>query len=189
MKYTFKLTYSSTRRAYDHDNSSDLVYAAVSNLQDSPDLGSVCTDRAPVGSPEANEFEFVEFITFGATSFDLAILRLQAIASVCENLTRIEDLHYRAIYTDTEGWLYSVKPVWRNLYSGSVTAKEVQTYVKDPEWQCLRKELKGTSLEWKYVVLRDYLLEHPDDRARQVRVTNYITALSRGGLIKPEDYR
>lgn len=188
MKYTFKLTYSSTAATTpDHDTlTPDLVYASTT------DLGSVCTDRAPVGSPEANEFEFAEFITFGATSFDHAILRLQAIASVCENLVRIEDQHYQTIYTDAEGWLYNVKPVWRNLYSGSVTAKEVQTYVKDPEWQCLRKELKGTPLAYKYVVLRDYLNERIDSeeyRARQVRVTNYVTALSRGGLIKPEDYR
>lgn len=188
MKYTFKLTYSSTAPV-STTGTPDLDCARTAVLTD---LGPVCPDRAPIGSPEANVFEFTEFITFGATSFDLAILRLQAVASVCEDLTKIEDQYYQTIYTNAEGWLYSVKPVWRNLYSGSVTAKEVQTYVKDPEWQCLRKSLKGTPLAYKYVALRDYLNERigsEEYRARQVRVTNYVTALSRGGLIKPEDYK
>lgn len=142
------------------------------------------------------ENETVELVTIHEASFDRAFLRLRAYIMKKEKtdwvktVELLEDgrtlLIYNGLTSDgNDGW----KPVWRNLYSGHVTVEEVRTAIQDSEWQCLRESLKGTSLVWKYVVLRDYLLEHPDERARQVRVTNYVTALSRGGLIKPEDYR
>lgn len=96
---------------------------------------------------------------------------------------------------------------WTLLYYGHVSPKEVQEAVKDAEWQKLRQGLKGTSLQTKY----DTLLEYSDKargeilmryiigqtttneflrevRMLNVRLTNYVTALSRGGLIKPSDY-
>ena len=140
----------------------------------------------------------VEWFTIQEASFDRALLRLQefvAKADWIRTAELLEDGRTLLIYeglTSDDGWHYSVKPVWRNLYRGHVTVGEVRTAIQDPEWQCLRESLKGTSLEWKYVVLRDYLMERTSKKeheARQVRVTNYVTALSRGGLIKPEDYR
>lgn len=97
---------------------------------------------------------------------------------------------------------------WTLLYHGHVSPKEVQEAIKDAEWQRLRRELKGTSLQTKYVALLGYSCEtrieilkkytggqitlesyYHELRMLEVRITNYVTALSRGGLIKPEDYR
>lgn len=92
---------------------------------------------------------------------------------------------------------------WRSLYYGHVSPQEVAKAVKDPEWQALRRAMKGKSLETKYAMLKGYratmiarLSANLDNnvnvdewRMVEVRITNYVTALSRGGLIKPEDYR
>lgn len=85
---------------------------------------------------------------------------------------------------------------WKELYFGHITWSEIQEAVRDPEWQKLRKTMKGMSLDWKHFLLSDYLeivkWREPSPhelRMAQVRVTNYVTALSRGGLIKPSDYR
>lgn len=97
---------------------------------------------------------------------------------------------------------------WKSLYYGHVSPQEVQEAVKDVEWQKLRRRLKGTSLQTKYATLLEYsddaraeiLTRHiigqttkneflHEMRMVEVRLTNYVTALSRGGLIKPEDYR
>lgn len=92
---------------------------------------------------------------------------------------------------------------WRSLYYGHVSPQEVAKAVKDPEWQALRRAMKGKSLETKYAMLKGYratmiarLDANLDNAANvdewrmvEVRITNYVTALSRGGLIKPEDYR
>ena len=90
---------------------------------------------------------------------------------------------------------------WSILYFGPIERDEIQAAVDDAEWQSLRKRLKGKPLETKYAMLEGYynetlcrlrLLnadESDEIRLLQVRVTNYVTALSRGGLIKVEDYR
>lgn len=93
---------------------------------------------------------------------------------------------------------------WRKLYFGCVSPEEVQEAVKDDRWQSIRRSMKGTSLEQKYTTLSNYLLgmrlearrsglseEERNHMLRMayVRITNYVTALSRGGLIKPSDYR
>lgn len=89
---------------------------------------------------------------------------------------------------------------WRNLYFGHVTLQEVQEAVKDPEWQTLRRSLKGLSLQDKYNRLWDYYQWHYRRYCKgqsplvglkmvEVRITNYVTALSRSGLIKPSDYK
>lgn len=93
---------------------------------------------------------------------------------------------------------------WKKLYFGRVSPKEVAEAVRDDRWQAVRREMKGVSLERKYQMLGDYLLGETleaqradltsEERARilrkaRIRCTNYVTALSRGGLIKPEDYR
>ena len=83
---------------------------------------------------------------------------------------------------------------WKLLYFGPVKKREVAEAVQDPFWQRIREYLKGKSLEEKYDLLRAYVTTYGDTteieaRLVRVRVTNYVTALSRGGLIKPEDYR
>lgn len=88
---------------------------------------------------------------------------------------------------------------WSKLYFGKVTKEEVAQAIHNRYWQVLRRELKGRSLEEKYEMLMDYyrkervIAQQTDDkeslRLLQVRVTNYVTALSRGGLIKVGDYR
>lgn len=96
---------------------------------------------------------------------------------------------------------------WSLLYFGHVSPKEVQEAIKDAEWQRLRQGLKGTSLQAKYVALLKYSFKtrieiltryinsqitiggyRHELRMLDVRLTNYVTALSRGGLIKPSDY-
>lgn len=86
---------------------------------------------------------------------------------------------------------------WRMLYFGPVTKAEVTEAIQDEWWQEIRKGMKGKTLEEKYRILRQYYRDALDEipltvhaiRMLNVRVTNYVTALSRGGLIKPEDYR
>lgn len=83
---------------------------------------------------------------------------------------------------------------WRELYFGHVKASEVQKAIRDSEWQRLRKEMKGRALEEKYEMLCAYRdskskCTGEEKRLVEVRITNYVTALSRGGLIKPSDYR
>lgn len=78
---------------------------------------------------------------------------------------------------------------WRLLYFGHMPIKEVLEAVQDKEWQIIRLSMKGKSLESKYNTLHRWLNTCQRSRASQVQVTNYVTALSRGGLIKPSDYR
>ena len=77
---------------------------------------------------------------------------------------------------------------WCKLYFGHVGKNEVAVAIADQQWQKVRLSMKGVSLQKKYDTLCEYLSIAPEDRMYQVRVTNYVTALSRGGLIKPQDY-
>lgn len=85
---------------------------------------------------------------------------------------------------------------WSKLYFGKVTRDEIQRAVNDSHWQTLRRELKGNSLEVKYKMLTDYYESEirackscTSEHMLKVRLTNYVTTLSRGGLIKVGDYR
>ena len=89
---------------------------------------------------------------------------------------------------------------WRSLYYGHVSPQEVAQAVTDPTWQTLRLAMKGMSLETKNAILKGYratmlykaerhVITPEEWRMVEVRITNYVTALSRGGLIKPEDYK
>ena len=87
---------------------------------------------------------------------------------------------------------------WHKLYFGYVSLDEIREAVKDAEWQKLRKEMKGRAPAEKYDMLRRYYEEtserltstisrvHMID-SLQVRCTNYVTALARGGLIEPDN--
>ena len=85
---------------------------------------------------------------------------------------------------------------WKQLYFGKVTPAEVFKAIEDDRWQEVRKSMKGMSTKEKYDTLLSYYnaekkkCKTKDElRMLQVRVTNYVTALSRGGIIKPSDYR
>ncbi len=85
---------------------------------------------------------------------------------------------------------------WHKLYFGHVSPEEVREAVKDEQWQQIRISMKNTSTEAKYKTLQAYLefkeamlVDEHEMRLTKVRITNYVTALSRGGIIKPEDYR
>lgn len=90
---------------------------------------------------------------------------------------------------------------WRRLYFGHVSPQEVQEAIADDEWQQLRESIKGQPLEVKYSLLLNYYQrklrlvqlytvdKEKEVRKLQVRLTNYVTALSRGGLILPEEYK
>lgn len=78
---------------------------------------------------------------------------------------------------------------WSRLYFGHMPKQEVLQAVQNDDWQKVRLSMKGKSLDYKYRTLTNWLKVEPKSRMRQVQVTNYVTALSRGGLIKPEDYR
>lgn len=77
---------------------------------------------------------------------------------------------------------------WKKIYYGKVQRQEVQLYTADSDWQVIRLDMKGKTLEYKYNALEGYLVEQEYNRKSKVCVANYITALSRGGLIVPADY-
>lgn len=77
---------------------------------------------------------------------------------------------------------------WSKLYFGKLDKDKTLKAVQDSEWQRIRLSMKGKSLEDKYKILSDYL-GHNESEEVHIRITNYVTALSRGGLIKPSDYR
>lgn len=77
---------------------------------------------------------------------------------------------------------------WHTVYFGKVGRHEVQKYVIKSDWQNVRLSMKGTSLKHKFETLTKWLKDNNFSREAQVQVTNYVTALSRGGLITPADY-
>lgn len=95
-----------------------------------------------------------------------------------------------------KGIIIEVKQAWNTLYFGHVSPEEVQEAVHDTQWQQIRESMKGMSVDDKYKTLHGYLkfkqdmlVDEHEMRMVHVRITNYVTALSRGGIIKPEDYR
>lgn len=89
---------------------------------------------------------------------------------------------------------------WKKLYFGKVARSEVFRAIDNEEWQKVRLSMKGVSLTKKYEILSLYLKKSVEAfesgdininemRRVEIRITNYVTALSRGGLIEPEDYR
>jgi hypothetical protein len=77
---------------------------------------------------------------------------------------------------------------WKKLYFGYLSRKEIQEHVVKSDWQIIRLSMKGVSTAEKYRILEKWLKDNDYSRSAQVQVTNYVTALSRGGLVKPEDY-
>ena len=72
---------------------------------------------------------------------------------------------------------------------GSLLRTEIQEAVNNDKWQEFRLSLKGLSTEQKLDRLENYCQQREQNgrglaRVEVVRVTNYITALLRGGQLK-----
>lgn len=78
---------------------------------------------------------------------------------------------------------------WRKLYFGHVSVADMRKYTPNADWQAVRLSMKGTTTGFKYRVLCSWLLDCDFAYSAKIQVTNYVTALSRGGIIKPADYR
>jgi predicted RNA-binding Zn-ribbon protein involved in translation (DUF1610 family) len=73
---------------------------------------------------------------------------------------------------------------WSKLIFDSYNANEIAKAVDNEEWQKFREGLKGKTLDDKYSELQSYLRVHKQSKDAKIRVTNYVNALARGGLIK-----
>jgi hypothetical protein len=60
----------------------------------------------------------------------------------------------------------------------------IKAAVNDYNWQCLRLNLLGRSLERKYAALVHYFQENPTDTFRCIRIVNYINQLKKGGTLR-----
>lgn len=78
---------------------------------------------------------------------------------------------------------------WKKLYFGHVPVADMRRYTPMQDWQKVRLDMKGKTLSYKFTALSNWLLVNNFSYSAKIQVTNYVTALSRGGLIKPEDYR
>jgi hypothetical protein len=74
--------------------------------------------------------------------------------------------------------------IWKQLVFGRYSIKQVQRAVQDEEWQRYRKDMKGLSIAVKHLWLWAYLYRKDYSEDAKIRVTNYVYALKRGGLIK-----
>jgi len=72
---------------------------------------------------------------------------------------------------------------WESLRFGIYNREQVQRAVADPKWQRIRISIKGASLQSKYDTLVGYLEDEGYSKGAMTRVTNYVNALRRGGLI------
>jgi len=72
---------------------------------------------------------------------------------------------------------------WNNLIFGTYSQKEIATAVNNASWQAFRESMIGSSLRSRYARLHKYLSGQNHSAAAKIRVTNYVNALKRGGLI------
>lgn len=73
---------------------------------------------------------------------------------------------------------------WQELIFGSYNIQTVLEAVKDANWQRIRRSMLGTTTEFKYNTLLKYLEELKYSGDAKCRVTNYVYALKRGGILK-----
>ena len=82
---------------------------------------------------------------------------------------------------------YRRRSTWDCLVFGVYGRTEIDTAVDWTPWQLLRISMKGQSLGQRYARLHNFLSEQSGrgngPRAKIV-ITNYVHALSRGGMIK-----
>ena len=104
-------------------------------------------------------------------------------------------MHYTDVIETSNGNKFfvrdyvEVKDNWKMLYFGHVPVADMKKYTPEAEWQKVRLDMKGKTTAYKYKALCLWLITSQFSYASKIQVTNYVTALSRGGLIKPEDYR
>jgi hypothetical protein len=75
---------------------------------------------------------------------------------------------------------------WNKLTFGKYSMGEILVAVKNKEWQALRVSLKGKPLQERYDMLVAYLEKENYSLLAKIRVTNYVNALRRGGMIEPK---
>jgi hypothetical protein len=78
---------------------------------------------------------------------------------------------------------------WNNLIFGTYNVqRDILPAVDDGNWQRFRLSLKNMPLDHRYDELLVYVtledLSDDERRLRQIRVTNYVHALKRGGMWK-----
>lgn len=78
---------------------------------------------------------------------------------------------------------------WSDVYFGRVPVKDMRKYTPEEAWQVVRLDMKGKSLEYRHEALTKWLEKNDYSYASKIQSTNYVTALSRGGMIKPYQYR
>lgn len=79
---------------------------------------------------------------------------------------------------------YADAGTWSSLIFGVYDRRYVQIVVADDTWQRVRASMLGATLPVKYATLIDYLSAEEYTEEAQCRVTNYVNALKRGGVIK-----
>lgn len=77
---------------------------------------------------------------------------------------------------------------WHRLYYGPLKRADIMTAIRDEDWQVFRLKLKGKPLKRRFEMLLSWVEVNRYSKDSKIQVTNYVTALSRAGLIKPEHY-
>jgi len=75
---------------------------------------------------------------------------------------------------------------WKKLTFGKYNILRIQSAVRDAGWQLLRLRMRGAPLQQKYDMLTEYLERESYSEDAKIQVTNYINALRRAGLVKPQ---
>lgn len=88
-------------------------------------------------------------------------------------------LHFMPSYEETP----EERRDWSLLYSGKLNREDIDKAVRSSKWQELRIWLKGKSAGVKYTNLKLWLEFNQYSTESKIQVTNYVTALSRGGII------
>lgn len=64
-----------------------------------------------------------------------------------------------------------------------LTRDEIAFCIKDPDWQKVRRAMKGQTTEQKLEMLQDWYRYNGATRCTRVQIVNYLNALKRGGQI------
>ena len=73
---------------------------------------------------------------------------------------------------------------WQSLVFGKYNIQTVLIAVKEDSWQSTRKSMLGTTVEFKYNTLTNWLDKQDWSERSKCQVTNYVYALKRGGILK-----
>lgn len=73
---------------------------------------------------------------------------------------------------------------WHELIFDRYNIGTVLDAVKDEDWQRTRRSMLGTTADFKYVTLVNWLDKKDYSDRSKCQVTNYVHALKRGGILK-----